>query len=763
MRAVGGLRGGRGQVNRRVGTLLLAVAAASVGLVPLAPLAPEVAQAAPTLTVTTNVNVSRAAGNQNEAGIAVDPTNPMHLFMAMNTDATSFPDGLLGAVSSDGGATWTTRHLADGVTDTLTKACCDPKVSWDGYGNLFLTYLNSTTNGVIVARSTDGGSTFTQLTSIAGNDQPSIATGANSVWVTFEDASGIEAAGASVTGLGVTGAFGAKQLAPGSNGGNFGDIAIGPTGQVLVTYEKPDGGQGPATIFVHLDSDGLGAGGFGAAVTATATNVGGFDFITPQPDRSVDAEANLAWDRTGGVHNGRVYLVYTEETVNESNDTDIMLRHSDDNGATWSAPVKVNDDATNRAQFNPDISLDPTTGNIGITFHDARNDSGSGAGDTDGVPNTDAQRYGTVSTDGGATFLPNVKISAGTSHQNNLPGPGFADIDFGDYDTSTFYGNKLYSAWADNSNSTGDNPDGALKQMDVYVGKVTFSATVPTSLSTQASAPTLLGGPVLDTATLSGGSSPTGTITFKAFGPNDASCSGPVAFTSAVAVSGNGSYTSAPFTPGAVGTYRWTADYSGDAGNAPSSSPCNAPNESVAVNPFVPPPCTQTLTGDVVGPITVGAGASVCVNNARISGGITVNAGGALTVTASKITNGIVASGPAFFSLCGSQVSPPQVNPAQGVVVSGAAVPLRIGDPANGCATNQVSGGVSLTSNTAGLTLGANTLARDVNVNNNTVGTAVIKANTIYGTLACSGNNPPPTNAGQPNTAAAETGQCAGL
>jgi hypothetical protein len=743
---------------------ILFVCGLTAGVLPaLAALAPPPAWAAPTLTVGPNVNVSKAAGNQNEAGIAVDPTNPQHLFMAMNTDASAFPDGLLGAVSTDGGATWTTRHLADGVTDTLTEACCDPKVSWDSYGNLFLTYLNGTTNGVIVARSTDGGATFTQLTSIAGSDQPSVATGANSVWVTFEDGSGIEAAGASVTGLGLTGAFSAKQLAPGSSGGNFGDIAIGPTGQVLVTYEKPDGGQGPATLYVNLDADGLGAGGFGPQIAATTTNVGGFDFIPPQPDRSVDAEGNLAWDRTGGAHNGRVYLAYTDETPNESNNTDIYVRHSDDNGSTWSAPVKVNDDATTRSQFNPDISLDPTNGNIGITFHDSRNDSGSGAGDTDGVANTDAQRWGTVSTDGGATFLPNVKISAGTSHQNNLPGPGFADIDFGDYDTSTFFGNHLYSAWADNSNSTGDNPQGSLHQMDVYVAKVTFSTATPTTLSTQASPSTLLGGPLYDRATLSGGSSPTGTITFKLYGPNDTNCTGPVAFSSPVTVSGNGTYQSAPFTPSAVGTYRWTADYSGDGTNSPSSDPCNSANESATINPFAPPPCTQNLTGDVAGPLTVNAGDSVCVNNARVTGPITVNPGGALTVTASKITNGIVATAPGFLSICGSQVSAPTANPSQGIVESGASVPLRVGDPANGCALNSVSGGVSFTSNTGGLTFGANQVAGSVAVNNNTLGTEVIKANNITGTLACSGNNPPPINAGQANSAGAETGQCAGL
>src|SRR5207237_2099841 len=123
-------------------------------------------------------------------------------------------------------------------------------------------------------------------------------------------------------------------------------------------------------------------------------HVGGFDFITPQPDRSVDAEPGLAWDGTGGPHNGRVYLVYTLEHPNESNNTDIEVSRSDDNGATWSAPVRVNDDATTNSQFLPKIALDPTSGKLAVVWYDSRNDSGTGgAGDTDGVPDDDAQLW----------------------------------------------------------------------------------------------------------------------------------------------------------------------------------------------------------------------------------------------------------------------------------------------------------------------------------------------------------------------------------
>lgn len=74
------------------------------------------------------------------------------------------------------------------------------------------------------------------------------------------------------------------------------------------------------------------------------TNVGGFDYIPAQSARSSDAEAGLAWDRTGGEHNGRLCHIFLSEEPNERNNTDINLRFSDDNGATWTAPARVNDD-----------------------------------------------------------------------------------------------------------------------------------------------------------------------------------------------------------------------------------------------------------------------------------------------------------------------------------------------------------------------------------------------------------------------------------
>jgi outer membrane protein assembly factor BamB len=185
----------------------------------------------------------------------------------------------------------------------------------------------------------------------------------------------------------------------------------------------------------------------------------------------------------------------------------------------------------------------------------------------------------------------------------------------------------------------------------------------------------------------------------------------------------------------------------------------SADSRLYAMRAPAPPPCTRSLTGDIVGPVTVGSMESVCIANARVSGGVIVNPGGALTVNGSRITNGVVATAPSYVSLCGSQVA---ALPSHGVVVAGASGPVRVGDPAAGCAGNRVAGDVRLTGATAGIIFGANIVSGNVNVDNNP-SLAVVKANTTFATLACSGNSPPPTNAGQPNIAAAKTGQCTAL
>ncbi|MGI8778285.1 MAG: hypothetical protein ACR2LJ_13100 [Acidimicrobiales bacterium] len=116
---------------------------------------------------------------------------------------------------------------------------------------------------------------------------------------------------------------------------------------------------------------------------------------------------------------------------------------------------------------------------------------------------------------------------------------------------------------------------------------------VPT-LTTTASATVPEGGTIHDTATLSGGITPTGTITFDLFGPDDTTCARPPIDTSTVNVAGNGSYPSPGFVtqingPAGPGIYRYVARYSGDANNAPvGPTACGDPAEAVVVTNVAP-------------------------------------------------------------------------------------------------------------------------------------------------------------------------------
>ena len=432
-------------------------------------------------SVPANVDVSQRHLNESEEAIAVNPTNPNNIVVVTNVGhrEAGLSAGMFEGVSFDGGLTWTRSLIGD--NDNLGDACCDPSLSFDEFGNLFLTYLYQVENTVPIALSTDGGLTFNVIANIdrpggtkAGGDnrglfryvdQPTITAAEHEVWVVFNAAGPMFATGAPVTGPGQVGAFFSGEVVPGSNNCTYGDVAIGPAGQVMQSCSLTTTGQGGGKVFVNVDPDGLGPAGFGDRVLVAATHVGGFDFIPLQSDRSVDAESGLAWDRTGGPHRGRVYVVYTKEQQNESDNMDIYVRSSDDNGASWSSGVRVNDDATITSQFLPKISLDPTTGNLAVVWHDSRADLGAGgAGDTDGIPNDDAQFWGAFSTDSGGSFTSNVQISAGTSNSHDS-GNG---IDYGDYTGLSFFGGVAHPAWADNSNSTGTNPDGVLHQLDIY-------------------------------------------------------------------------------------------------------------------------------------------------------------------------------------------------------------------------------------------------------------------------------------------------------
>jgi hypothetical protein len=420
-----------------------------------------------------DIDLSQKSGTDSECAIAKNPANPNQVFAFCNTTG----NGMLAVRSTDGGATWiypdpSDKTIADGDAGQGAAACCDPTLAWDTFGNLYITYINSSVNAIVTILSTDGGATFSNLASFSGSvDQPTVIAANTSapgapvaVWIVWNQGGNMVARGAAVTGLGVAnvGAFTPMQTAPGTANCSFGDIAIAPSGAVVQVC-GPSGGETGGNIVVNIDADGLGPGGFGPTITAATTNVGGFDFIPAQPTRSIDTESGLAFDANpASPHFGRLYLVYTDEVVQESNNMDIMLRFSDDTGATWSnPPIRVNDDATTRSQFFPKISMDQSASNMMICWHDCR----------ESATNTAMREYCTAAPSTGAspTFQANVAIGDGQSTSNS---DGF---DFGDYSGLSYSEGVGHAIWGDTSNSTGNNPNGTTNfdaQTDRIAGNV---------------------------------------------------------------------------------------------------------------------------------------------------------------------------------------------------------------------------------------------------------------------------------------------------
>src|SRR6266571_5163686 len=120
------------------------------------------------------------------------------------------------------------------------------------------------------------------------------------VWLVVNGGGPMVATGARWSGLGNVGQLSPAQIVHGTNNCTYGDAAIGPSGQVMNVCTLTESGQGGGKLFVSVDPDRLGPASFRKRVSVTDTHIGGFDFIPPQPDRSVDAEPGLAWDRTGG-------------------------------------------------------------------------------------------------------------------------------------------------------------------------------------------------------------------------------------------------------------------------------------------------------------------------------------------------------------------------------------------------------------------------------------------------------------------------------
>ena len=150
---------------------------------------------------------------------------------------------------------------------------------------------------------------------------------------------------------------------------------------------------------------------------------------------------SMAVDISNREYSGNIYVVWTNVGVpgiNTGNDIDVYMARSEDQGVTWSTPVRVNQDPAGLGSqhYFPWITCDPENGILSVIFYDDRN---VGAGQ--------CEVYCANSSDGGDTWE-DFKVSDVAFTPS--PIPGLADGYMGDYLGISARGGWVYPAWADN-------------------------------------------------------------------------------------------------------------------------------------------------------------------------------------------------------------------------------------------------------------------------------------------------------------------------
>ena len=395
------------------------------------------------------------SANQNETTISIYPANNQRVIAAANDYRANLQPWVY--LSTDGGTSWSNYQ----VPGTTSLYYGDPAMAFGPDNNkAYFSYLGYTAicnaaGGMYVSRSDDAGSAFTPPLQLAANtndgqictfqDKEIVAAdrhpgspnyrNAYVAWThyVFNAAQISEGAGAQIeapavlsrsTDQGITWSV-PITVSPVFSNNSAGVVpATGNNGEVYVYYlgaATPNQLNVDTVLFARSTDGGLTFPFF----THIASVV---DIPSPLPGTQFrdNAYGAMAVDR---VMNGYLYAVWSDY---RNGDADILLSRSTDNGTTWGAPQRVNDDAVGNGkdQYFPWIASSED-GLVHISWHDER--EGSGAQYKD---------YYTYTSDHGATWATNVAVATAPSN------PGSSTF-IGDYSGIDAVAGVVMPVWTD--------------------------------------------------------------------------------------------------------------------------------------------------------------------------------------------------------------------------------------------------------------------------------------------------------------------------
>jgi uncharacterized repeat protein (TIGR01451 family) len=140
----------------------------------------------------------------------------------------------------------------------------------------------------------------------------------------------------------------------------------------------------------------------------------------------------------------------------------------------------------------------------------------------------------------------------------------------------------------------GDGNNNAASDQGGFAEQTVVSPASPTLTTISDPSTALKGVTLQDSADLTGGFDPTGSIIFSLYAPGVNPTIGPLTYTENVGVNGNGTYhTTVGFVSNSAGIWHWVATYGGDLNNnSVSSGPMDEP---VTLHPFADLAVTKTV------------------------------------------------------------------------------------------------------------------------------------------------------------------------
>jgi Secretion system C-terminal sorting domain len=403
------------------------------------------------ILVNPNFRVHPSGTTQSEVPITRHPTNQQILFASSNAALMSgsslsfISEGMY--VSTNGGLNWFGSDTT--AAAPITNHGGDPAPAIGPNGYFYQSYLGYTTSGIFTSYSTNNGSTWAASNTVVTGSQDKNHTFVNDVvaspyygrvyvtWSLFTAASPNCVVsystnnGATYSGVINVNTPPAGHYAQGVNG------AILPNGDAVICWQSPLSASPYTGDFI-----GFGKSTDGGVTWVTNNNIYDCNGIRGTLFAAGIRVNDFPWmaiDRSGGSRNGWIYIVTAEKSLAPAgSDADIVMHKSTDGGTTWSAGVRVNQDALNngKSQYMPACRVDES-GGFNVIYYDNRNVGGDSV-----------QVYVSRSVDGGVTFS-DVLVSDHSFKPGSIP--GLAGGYQGDYIGITSGNSKIYAYWSDNS------------------------------------------------------------------------------------------------------------------------------------------------------------------------------------------------------------------------------------------------------------------------------------------------------------------------